>query len=96
MKNYQQLTQQYQKISHFNHLGAICGWDQATMMPAGGNDARASAMAELSGHVHSLATAPQLGELFENAESESLNATETASLREMKRQWQLATVLPGD
>ena len=96
MKNYQQLTQQYQKIAHFNHLGAICGWDQATMMPAGGNDARASAMAELSGHVHHLATAPQLGELFENANNENLNNTERASLREMKRQWQLATVLPGD
>jgi len=96
MKNYQQLTQQYQKIAHFSHLGAICGWDQATMMPAGGNDARASAMAELSGHIHQLATAPQLGEWFANAQTESLNPTEVASLREMKRQWQLATVLPGD
>ena len=96
MKNYKQLVNHYQKIANFGHLSAITGWDQAVMMPKNGNDARSSAMAELSLHIHQLSTATHLGELFDNAQSESLNEIETASLREMKSNWQKATVLPDD
>nr|WP_281167231.1 carboxypeptidase M32 [Psychromonas ossibalaenae] len=70
--------------------------DQAVMMPAGGNESRSDAMAELSLHIHQLATAPHLGELFDKAASETLNQIESASLREMKSQWQQSTVLPDD
>lgn len=94
MSHYQKLASHFHKISRFNHLGAICGWDQAAVMPAGGNQARSEAMAELSVHVHQLTTQPQLGEWFDSAHSETLSVTEVASLREMKRQWQQATVLP--
>ena len=96
MKNYKQLVEHYQKIANFNHLAAITGWDQAVNMPVGGNESRSSAMAELSLHLHQLATAPQLGELFDKSLSENLNELETASLQEMKVNWQKATVLPED
>jgi carboxypeptidase Taq len=96
MGYYEQLATHYKKISNFNHLSSVVGWDQATMMPAGGNESRAKAMAELSLHIHQLATAPHLGELFADAESESLSGIESASLREMKDQWQKSTVLPDD
>lgn len=94
MSSYNKLTEHYKKISHFNHLAAICGWDQAAMMPAGGAKARSEAMAELSVHIHQLNIHPELEEWFGKAESETLNNEQTASLREMKRQWQMATVLP--
>ncbi|WP_035476232.1 carboxypeptidase M32 [Aliagarivorans taiwanensis] len=93
---YQQLCDHYQKLDHFNHLAAICGWDQATMMPSGGNQARSEAMATLSLQIHELATAPQLAELFDKAQDESLDAEQHASLREMQRHWRQATVLPAD
>lgn len=96
MPAFEKLTQHYQKIAHFNHLAAISGWDQASMMPAGGNQARSEAMAELSLHIHRLATSPVLGELFDRAKQQELNAEQHASLREMTRQWNLATVLPED
>ena len=54
MTNYSKLTEHFNKISHFNHLAAICGWDQAAVMPSGGNQARSQAMAELSVHIHNL------------------------------------------
>ena len=56
MLAYQKLTEHYKNISHFSHLASICHWDQATMMPEGGNDARSNAMAALSLHLHQLST----------------------------------------
>ncbi len=94
MSHYQKLVQHHLKISRFEHLSAICGWDQAAVMPSGGNEARSEAMAELSVHLHQLGNAPQLAEWFTNAESESLSEHELASLREMKSQWQQTTALP--
>ncbi|MEZ8103321.1 carboxypeptidase M32 [Vibrio bivalvicida] len=94
MNAFEKLKQHSKKISHFNHLAAICGWDQAAVMPAGGNQARSEAMAELSVHVHGLHTQPQLADWFAQAETEPLNAQDKATLRELKRQWQQANVLP--
>ncbi|WP_063659765.1 carboxypeptidase M32 [Aliivibrio fischeri] len=94
MSHYQKLVAHSLKISRFEHLSAICGWDQAAVMPSGGNDARSEAMAELSVHLHKLGTEPQLAEWFDKAESESLSHNERASLREMKSKWQQTTALP--
>ena len=83
--SYQQLHQHFLKISHFSHLDAICSWDQAAVMPDGGNDARGAAMAELSVLIHQLTTAPQLADWISVAETESLEAQERASLTAIKR-----------
>ena len=96
MSNYDQLAAHYQTISHFNHAQSILSWDAAANMPAGGNEARSNAMAELSVHVHRLSTQPQLNEWFGKAEQEPLTAEQQSSLREMKRQWQQATLVPED
>ncbi|WP_036832261.1 carboxypeptidase M32 [Photobacterium sanctipauli] len=96
MSFYQKLEQHYKKLSKFEHLAAICGWDQAAMMPSGGNQARSEAMAELSVMCHELATAAHLDEWFEQAGKEALSPEESASLKEMKRSWQIANVLPAD
>lgn len=96
MQNYKKLTDHYKTIAHFNHLSAITQWDQSVMMPNGGNHERSQAMATLTLHIHELNSAQALGELFDKAESETLNIIEKASLYEMKRQWQKATVLPAD
>lgn len=92
--SYQQLQQHFVKISHFEHLASISHWDQAAMMPAGGNDARGAAMAELSVLIHQLTTAPQLGDWIATAENESLSPAEKTSLAAIKRRWQQATLLP--
>jgi carboxypeptidase Taq len=94
MSAFNKLVAHSKKISHFNHLAAICGWDQAAVMPSGGNQARSEAMAELSVHVHAMHTQPQLADWFEQAEQEPLNAQDKATLRELKRNWQQANLLP--
>ena len=96
MSSYDQLTAHYQTISRFNHAQSMLGWDAAANMPAGGNEARSESMAELSVHVHRLSTQSQLGEWFDKAQQESLTTEQQSSLREMKRQWQQATIVPED
>lgn len=67
MTVFNKLVDHFRKISRFHHLQAICGWDQAAMMPSGGARARSEAMAELSVHIHQLYTQPQLEEWFNEA-----------------------------
>lgn len=96
MTFYQKLEQHHKKLAKLDHLASICSWDQAAMMPEGGNAARSEAMAELAVISHEMATAPYLAEWFELAHRESLSQEEKASLTEMKRVWRNANVLPAD
>ncbi|RKR07568.1 carboxypeptidase Taq [Kushneria sinocarnis] len=94
MSAYQQLTDLFQRLSRYEHLGAMAGWDQLTMMPEGGSEARAEAMAELEVLMHHTLTAPEVGEWLAQAATESLDDTQHANLREMQRAWHDAVVLP--
>ncbi|MDA9557355.1 carboxypeptidase M32 [Vibrio sp.] len=96
MQNYTHLLNHFKTLSNFKHIASICHWDQAAVMPNGGNQARSNAMAELSVHIHKLMTQPQLADWFDSASSESLSSAQSASLREMKRTWQQSNLLPTD
>lgn len=93
--HYHALCQQFKTIYHFEHLQALGDWDQATMMPAGGSQARGEAMAQLALHIHALKTAPSLAEHLAHAADEPLSAAQQANLREMRYQQLQATALPG-
>lgn len=92
---YQQLCQRFRRLSRFEHLSSIAGWDMQTMMPPGGSAARGEALAELGLLRHELLTDKQVGEWLKAAEQQSLTDTERASLNEMARHWQQAAVLPA-
>lgn len=94
MNAFTKLVEHSKKVANFGHLLEIVGWDQAAVMPSGGAEARSNAMAELEVHIHSLMTQPHLEDLFAQAEEETLATQERAMLREMKREWQLANLLP--
>lgn len=94
-KHYQALSQEFQRIYHFQHLQALGDWDQATMMPMGGSRGRADAMAELAVHIHQLKTSPHLLELLDSADSEPLTPSQRANLTEMRYQTLQATALPS-
>jgi len=95
MTSYERLHNHFRKLSRLGHLDAICSWDQAAMMPPGGNKARGEAMAELAVLIHELATAPHLAELFGAAQEENLSPQQRISLQTMQRRWRQATLLPG-
>jgi carboxypeptidase Taq len=92
--SYAALVTTFTKLYRYQHLAAIAGWDQAAMMPSKGNDARGAAMAELAVLVHDTLTAPALRDAFDAAAT-SADPIERASIREMRRQWRAATVLPA-
>jgi len=63
-------------------------------MPPKGNTARGAALAELATLLHRMRTDPGLGARIETAAREPLTDLERANLREIRRDWRLATALP--
>jgi carboxypeptidase Taq len=96
--SYAELVHHHKKLAQLEHLEAITGWDEATMMPEGGGEARAEAMATLRGMLHEQTSLPALGDWYAKAEAEAggLGPWEVANLREMKRGYVRATALPGE
>ena len=91
---YQALTATFTRLYHYQHLGAIASWDQAAKMPPGGNAARGAALAELDVLMHQTLTDKSLRALMQAAESEALDPMQRANLREMRRDWEQANLLP--
>ena len=89
-----QLTATFTRLYRYQHLAALASWDQAAMMPPKGVHARAAAMAELQTLMHRIVTDPALAPLFDEAEAEARDDDSRASLREMRRDWMLASRLP--
>lgn len=61
---YSSLTAVFTRLYRYQHLAALASWDQAAMMPAKGNDARAAAMAELDVLMHQTLTDKSLSGLM--------------------------------
>jgi carboxypeptidase Taq len=97
--SYAALAARYRRLFHLQHVEAITSWDEAAMMPPGGGEARAEALATLRVLCHELGTDAALSDLFGGAEAEAsagkLDAWQKANLREMKRQYVRDTALPG-
>jgi len=72
-------------------------WDAAAMMPAGGAEARAEQLATLRLIAHQHLTAPEIGDLLAEAETEgdALDQWQRANLREMRRRRVHAAALPA-
>jgi len=96
MDHYQKLHSHFKKLSDLGHVKAITGWDEAVMMPTGGGDTRGQALSTLSVIIHEMTTSSAVGDLINNAESESLDKWQAANLREIKRTYQNATCIPAD
>jgi carboxypeptidase Taq len=84
-------------------LGAVAGlvsWDQETYMPPAAGAGRAEQSSLLARLVHERRTSPRIGELLEACENDHNLTGETAgptarNIREMRRDYGLATKLPG-
>lgn len=92
---YSELTSTWKRLHHFGHLQAMAGWDRMSMMPPNGNTARANAMAEMDGLLHSIRTEPTLKAQIAQADRETLGDIERANLREIRRDWRSANALPA-
>lgn len=96
------MTAYAQLEAHFAHLDALEGaqailhWDSEVMLPPASVDVRAEQLSALASLSHAKITDPALPELLDKAQSEPLNAWQSANLREMRRQIAHATALSDD
>lgn len=95
---YARLEERFKRIAALDDARGMLGWDQATMMPTGGAEARGEQIAAISAVRHGILTAPQTGDLLERAAAEVhlLDSWQAANLGEMKRRWRHATALDED
>jgi carboxypeptidase Taq len=96
MTAYRQLEVLFRRIGAIEGAISMLHWDAAAMMPAGGAAARAEQLATLRVISHQHLTAPEIGDLVAEAESESdaLEEWQRANLREMQRRRAHAAALP--
>jgi len=93
---YEELEKHFQRLARIEHAMTFLQWDQLVMMPPGGSEARARAIAELAAMHHERLTAPQLGELIGEADQQPLDTVRRRSLLEMVRVWRRAVCLSAD
>lgn len=98
MKNYKKLEELFRRLSRLDHLSSVVSWDEAVMMPKGGGEARAKAIAELRLIRHELMTDPRAKEWIAGAEQEKnqMSAWQQANLREIKKKINGAVALTPD
>jgi carboxypeptidase Taq len=82
------------ELSDLSATGALLAWDQQTMMPAGGGEARGTVMATLTTIAHERQTAPELGALLEAAAPEG--EREQAVVRVARRDHDKARRVPTE
>ena len=93
MQAYQELEARFKRISGLSGASAILGWDQAVMMPKGGNEARGEQLAVLNGLAHEMTTASETADLIDNACQEQLETWQQRNLQEISRTYKRATAL---
>jgi carboxypeptidase Taq len=94
-KAYAELETRFHRWTALKDGRAVLEWDQATMMPDGGAEARAEQVAALDVVCHGLLADPATGDLLSGAEdaSRDLDPWQQANLAEMRRLWVHATAL---
>ncbi len=92
---YQQLTDVFTRLAHLDHASTYLTWDQMVMMPEQGIERRSQTLAELAALRHAQLSNDALGDWFDEAQATATGDT-VASVREMRRQWDLSRVLPAE
>ena len=98
---YTELVSRTKDAALLGSTASLLGWDQQTKMPPGGIEHRSLQMAQLSGLIHERKTDPRVGELLSECEADTNltadpHSDAAANLREIRRDYDRETKLPGD
>lgn len=97
MKAYQNLETAFRQLAHLRHVSAICHWDEAVMMPPGGAQARAEALAGLGALAHERLVDPRIKQWLAEAKNAALSSPwQQSNLQWMENQYLQASCLPTD
>ncbi|MEM7444472.1 MAG: carboxypeptidase M32 [Pseudomonadota bacterium] len=97
MTAYEELTKRAARMSSIGNALGILGWDNETLMPKGGAETRAEALATLAVLRHDMVCDPALADLLDGAAAqEDLNEWQRANIREFRRNWVSETAVSAD
>ncbi|MCZ6889442.1 MAG: carboxypeptidase M32 [Gammaproteobacteria bacterium] len=95
--SYQKLEAKFKVVGDLEHAQSMLSWDEAVMMPAGGGATRGEALATLAGLRHDMVSSDEVGDLLDSARCETtLDAWQTANVREIGKMWSKARAVPTD
>lgn len=94
--SFAQLDALCRRLEALDHAQSMLGVDEAVMMPGGGGEKRAEAMAVLASMHHETASAPHIADWISAAEAEDLDSQQQAALREFKRVYVNLTCLSSE
>jgi len=94
MTPYDALTRRFARLSALREAAGMLHWDMASMMPAGGAEARGEQLAALDLVCHDLLSDPAMADLFAATDAaDGLEPWRDANLRAMRRVWLHETAL---
>jgi carboxypeptidase Taq len=93
---YDELLDRVQRRNALNDAGGVLRWDQQVTMPDGGAPARSKQAAAISGVSHDLITDDEIGDLLDDLSGADLTGDQQAVVREVRREYEEATRVPGD
>lgn len=94
---YVELRSLVRRAGTLGAVNSLLNWDQETYMPHAGGAHRAEQQSMIAEITHQRRTDPRVGELISTCESDtSLDDAARANVREMRRDYDRATKLPGD
>lgn len=98
---YDELIGLVREASLLGSTAAVLAWDQETMLPPGGVEHRSRQLAQIARLAHGMATDPRIGELLDSCEGDpdltaDPHSDAAANLREIRRDYDRATKLPGE
>ena len=97
MSHYQKLHSRFREAALLRSTESVLGWDQETGMPEKAVGWRAEQISHLSGLVHRLTTAPEVGEWLSECESAGMpdDSIEAVNMRGWRRDYNRETKLPA-
>lgn len=97
MQAYQNLEKVFRQLAHLYHVREICHWDEAVMMPPGGGEARAQALAGLQVLQHQLLVGPKVKQWLEEAKNTQWESEwQQVNLQWMEDQYLKASCIPEE
>jgi carboxypeptidase Taq len=96
MDAWPELDRHMHQLADVDRMGSLLSWDQQTLMPRHGAEARARAVATLRVIRHHLLTDPHLGELLDEARAADLGPHRAAMVRVLSHTRGRAVRLPDD
>ena len=97
MASYQLFIERVKEIHKIGAIQGHLGWDQETIMPPKGAQARSEILSWLAKEQHASVTDPAFGEMITQLEnSAGLDENQHANVRELRRRYDKAVKLPSD